>query len=75
MLSSGPRTNPWMQECSGRVIEAGDLVSYDTDLIGPYGYCSDISRSFLCGDAKPSEAQRRVYRLAREQIEFNSAHA
>ncbi len=73
ILASGPRTNPWMQECSGRVIEAGDLVSYDTDLIGPYGYCADLSRSFLCGDGPPNEEQRRVYRIAREQIETNIA--
>lgn len=46
LLSSGPRTNPWFQEASDRIIEAGDLVSFDTDMIGPYGYCSDVSRSF-----------------------------
>ncbi|MGH6915003.1 MAG: M24 family metallopeptidase, partial [Geminicoccales bacterium] len=38
LLSSGPRINPWFQECSSRPIEAGDLVAFDTDLIGPYGY-------------------------------------
>ena len=48
----GPRTNPWFQECSSRVIEAGDLVAFDTDLIGPYGYCADISRTWLCGDGR-----------------------
>ena len=47
LLSSGPRTNPWFRECSMRKIEPGDLVCFDTDLIGPYGYCSDISRSWL----------------------------
>ena len=35
LLSSGPRTNPWFQECSSRIVEAGDLVAFDTDLIGP----------------------------------------
>ena len=72
LLSSGPRTNPWFRECSMRPIEAGDLVSFDTDLIGPYGYCSDISRSWLCGD-RPSDAQRRLYAAAFEQIETNIA--
>ena len=43
LLASGPRTNPWFAECSDRVIEAGDVVAFDTDLIGPYGYCTDIS--------------------------------
>ena len=72
LLSSGPRTNPWFRECSMREIEKNDLVSFDTDLIGPYGYCSDISRSWLCGD-KPSDEQRRLYAAAYEQIETNIA--
>jgi len=42
LLSSGPRTNPWYQECADQKIEAGDIVCFDTDLIGPYGYCADI---------------------------------
>ena len=71
LLSSGPRTNPWFQECSSRRIEAGDLVAFDTDLIGPYGYCADISRTWLCGDRPASPAQRDLYRLAREQIAHN----
>ncbi len=68
LLSSGPRTNPWYQECGARRIEAGDLVSFDTDLIGPYGYCADISRSWLCGGGKPSDDQRRLYALAHAQV-------
>jgi Xaa-Pro aminopeptidase len=70
LLSSGPRTNPWFRECSLRPIERGDLVSFDTDLIGPYGYCSDISRAWICGD-KPSDEQRRLYAAAYEQIKTN----
>lgn len=70
LLSSGPRTNPWFRECSMRRIEAGDMVSFDTDLIGPYGYCSDISRAWVCGD-RPTEEQRRLYAAAFEQIEHN----
>jgi Xaa-Pro aminopeptidase len=71
LLSSGPRTNPWFQECGSRVIEAGDLVGFDTDLIGPYGYCADISRTWLCGDGRAIAAQTDLYRLAREQIAHN----
>ncbi|MBT6509758.1 MAG: Xaa-Pro peptidase family protein [Alphaproteobacteria bacterium] len=70
LLASGPRTNPWMSECSMRVIEKGDMVSFDTDLIGPYGYCSDISRAWVC-DAQPSNEQRRLYMTAMEQLEHN----
>ncbi|MBA3446581.1 MAG: aminopeptidase P family protein, partial [Pseudaminobacter sp.] len=71
LLSSGPRTNPWFQECSSRLIEAGDLVAFDTDLIGPYGFCADISRTWLCGDGKPSAEQRELYRIAHDQIAAN----
>jgi Xaa-Pro aminopeptidase len=73
LLASGPRTNPWFQECGSRAIEAGDLVAFDTDLIGPYGYCVDISRTWLCGERPASEAQRVLYRVAREQITHNLA--
>ena len=72
LLSSGPRTNPWMQECSMRVIEKGDMVSFDTDLVGPYGYCSDISRAWIC-DARPTNEQHRLYMAAMEQLEHNKA--
>ena len=71
LLSSGPRTFPWFRESSMRKIQAGDLISLDTDLIGPYGYCADMSRSWLCGDGKPSDQQRRIYALAHEQIQYN----
>ncbi len=71
LLCSGPRTNPWFRECSMRVIDDGDLVAFDTDLIGPYGYCADISRTWRCGDGRPSDAQRRLYAHAVEQIEAN----
>ncbi len=71
LLSSGPRTNPWFRECSMRPIAAGDMVSFDTDLIGPYGYCADISRSWIAGDGKPTDEQRRLYAAAYEQIQTN----
>lgn len=73
LLSSGPRTNPWFQESSGRVIQAGDLVGFDTDLIGPYGYCADVSRTFFCGPGRPTAAQRELYALALEQVQHNCA--
>ena len=72
LLSSGTRTYPWFRECSMRVIARGDMVSFDTDLIGPYGYCADMSRSWVCGD-KPSAEQRRIYALAYEQIQHNKS--
>ena len=72
LLASGPRTNPWFRECSMRTIELGDMVSFDTDFIGPYGYCCDISRSWIC-DAKPSDEQKQLHSVACEQIECNKA--
>ncbi len=72
LLSSGPRTNPWFREASLRPIQAGEMVSFDTDLIGPYGYCVDMSRSWVCGDDPPSSEQRRLHDFALEQIRYNT---
>ena len=71
LLSSGPRTNPWFQECGNRVIEAGDLVAFDTDLVGPNGYFADISRSFVCPGRGPTAQQQRLYDIAQEQVLVN----
>ncbi len=72
ILNSGPRTNPWMQESGPRVVQPGDLLAFDTDLVGPYGMCADLSRTWYCGDKQPSDEQRRLYRLAHEHIETNT---
>lgn len=72
LLASGPRTNPWFHEAGPRVIQAGELVSFDTDLIGPNGYCSDISRSWICGDGPSSNEQATLFDLAQEQIRHNT---
>ena len=71
ILSSGSRTNPWMQESSNKIIQDGEIVSFDTDMVGPYGYCADISRSFVCGN-KFNENQKKLYQTAVEQIDYNS---
>ena len=72
ILASGPRTNPWMQEASARVIEAGDLLAYDTDLVGAYGMMVDISRTWLVGEGPANAAQMSTHALALEQIERNT---
>ena len=46
-------------------------VAFDTDLIGPFGYCSDVSRTWFCGPGKPTSEQKRLYVYAYEQIEAN----
>ena len=71
ILSSGSRTNPWMQESSNKIIQDGEIVSFDTDMVGPYGYCADISRAFVCGN-KFNEYQKKIYLTAVEQIDHNS---
>ena len=73
LLASGPRTNPWFHESSDRVIEAGDLVGFDTDMVGPFGYLADISRSYVCPGGTPTDRQRRLYDLAQSQILHNAA--
>ena len=71
ILSSGSRTNPWMQESSNKIIQDGEIVSFDTDMVGPYGYCADISRAFVCGN-KFNGNQKKLYQTAVEQIDYNS---
>ncbi len=72
LLAAGPRANPWFQECSSRPIQAGELMGFDTDLIGPYGICVDISRTWLCGDGAPTTAQKEIYKMAYEQVQKNT---
>ena len=71
ILSSGPRTNPWMQESSNKIIQNGEIVSFDTDMVGPYGYCADISRAFVEGN-KFNDEQKKLYKMAVEHINHNS---
>ena len=73
LLTCGPRTNPWYQECSDRACQAGEMIAFDTDMIGPYGYCADLSRSWTCGHVPMTNTQRRLYATALEQIEHNLA--
>jgi len=73
LLAIGERTNPWFQECSDHVGKAGDMLSFDTDMIGPYGYCADLSRSWTIGHAKMSNKQHELYSAALEQINHNLA--
>jgi Xaa-Pro aminopeptidase len=71
LLTSGLRTNPWFQETNLKAIDAGEMVALDTDMIGPYGYFADMSRSFLCGTGKASGAQQALYQMAFDQIHHN----
>jgi Xaa-Pro dipeptidase len=53
-----------MQEATNRVVEDGDLVAFDTDLIGERGYLTDVSRPYLCGNGRATDEQRRLYQAA-----------
>ena len=71
LLTCGPRTNPWFQEASDRTMQAGELLSFDTDLIGPMGFYNDISRSWVIGGRRPSPAQATLLDTSREQLAHN----
>ncbi len=71
ILSSGERTNPWMQESSNKVIQSGEIVAFDTDMVGPYGYCADISRTFVEGN-KFNNEQKQLYKMATDHINHNA---
>ncbi len=71
LLTCGPNTNPWYKECSDRVCQTQEMISFDTDMIGPYGYCADLSRSWTCGYTQMRGSQKRIYGTALEQINHN----
>jgi Xaa-Pro aminopeptidase len=64
LLAAGDRTNPWYQAASDRLVRDGELVAFDTDMAGPLGYFADVSRTYLCGDRKPTAEQRELYEVA-----------
>jgi len=73
LLTCGSHTNPWYQECSDRVCQLREMISFDTDMIGPYGYCADLSRSWTCGFTDMNDTQQRLYDTALAQIHHNLA--
>ena len=73
LLASGPRTNPWFQECGPRVIRPDEVVAFDTDLVGCYGLCVDISRTWWTGPGRPRPDHGRAMRHALEHIQAHVA--
>jgi len=71
LLTTGPRTRPWYQESNERIVRPGELVAFDTDMIGPYGYDADLSRTFFVGPGRPNGEQKTLYGLASEQLQHN----
>ncbi len=71
LLSSGPRTNPWFQECGPRICQNNEILAFDTDLIGAYGICCDISRTWWIGDEKPRPDMIETMKHSVEHIQTN----
>ena len=71
LLASGPRTNPWFQECGPRITKPNEILAFDTDLIGSYGICIDISRTWWIGDEKPRPDMIEAMKHGVEHIETN----
>ncbi|MEH6630620.1 MAG: Xaa-Pro peptidase family protein [Halopseudomonas aestusnigri] len=71
LLTCGPNTNPWYKECSDRPCQEGEMISFDTDMIGPYGYCADLSRAWTCGHTPMNDKQKKLYSAALDQVNHN----
>ena len=71
LLASGPRTNPWFQECGPRIVQNNEIVAFDTDLVGSYGICVDISRTWWIGDQAPRPDMIYAMQHAHEHIMYN----
>ncbi len=71
LLASGQRTNPWFQECGPRITQKNEIISFDTDLVGSYGICTDISRSWWIGDERPPTEMIYAMQHGVEHIQTN----
>ena len=71
LLATGPRTNPWFQECGPRILQNNEILAFDTDLVGCYGICTDISRTWWIGDKKPRQDMIYAMRHGVEHIQYN----
>lgn len=73
LLTSGPRTNPWFQECGPRIAQPNEIIAFDTDLVGSYGICIDISRTWWIGPDKPRDDMIYAMQHGVEHIRHNMA--
>ena len=71
LLTSGPRTNPWFQECGQRIVQNNEIISFDTDLVGSYGICVDMSRSWWIGEDAPPPKMIEAMKHGHEHITQN----
>ena len=73
LAQAGSRTFPYFNEAGTATISSGDLFCVDTDAIGPGGYGADFSRTFVCGDGRPSPTQQSIFSMALEQLRHNAS--
>ena len=59
------------QVCSVCVSQNNEIIAYDTDLVGSYGICVDISRTFWLGDEDPRPDMVYAMQHAHEHIMTN----
>lgn len=67
IVTSGPYTAPYRRFTSDRIIRNGDLVIMD---IGARynGYYGDFTRTWVCGEEKPTHEQKKLHSLAYETL-------
>ena len=71
LVIAGSNTNPWYTEASNKALKPGEFLAIDTDMIGPFGYNTDISRTWLCQPAKPTAEQKTLYQTSYDQVLTN----
>jgi Xaa-Pro aminopeptidase len=60
IVASGPYTAPYRRFTSDRVIRNGDMVIIDIG--GCFnGYWGDLTRTWVCGDIRPTEEERQLH--------------
>ena len=52
-------------------FENNEILAFDTDLIGAYGFCSDISRTWFVGNGSPLTEMKDDYKIAYDHIMEN----
>jgi len=73
LLATGPRSNPWFQECGARRLQNNEILAFDTDMVGCYGICTDISRTWWIGDRPPRQDMIDTMRHGHDHIMENMA--
>jgi Xaa-Pro dipeptidase len=67
IVASGPYTAPYRRFTSDRVIRMGDPVIIDIG--GCFnGYWGDLTRTWICGDIKPTQAQKELHQKCYDAV-------